>query len=85
MGPVFRLGSFYLDTDDKIRWHKMTDYERLADLCSMRYPYLGLELALLALISVYLMYLSFDVMQSRVQLAAEHYLIIPSWSGNLRF
>lgn len=81
MGPVFRLGSFYLETDDKIRWQDMTDYERFIGLCSMRHPYLALELVLLALLGSYLMCLNVtEVVHGRIQSAVEQY-VIPSWNA----
>jgi hypothetical protein len=70
-----------LETDDKIRWQGMTDYERFVGLCSMRHPYLALELVLLALLGSYLMCLNVtEVVHGRIQSAVEQY-VIPSWNA----
>lgn len=63
IGPVFRLGSHYLDNEaDKKRWTLLTDTQRLAELVYERkYPYLSLELGLLLLTSLYFMYLRLTV------------------------
>lgn len=63
MGPVFRLGSHYLNGEgDKRRWGLLTDRERLEELVVLRkYPYLTLELGLLLVTSVYFLFLRLTV------------------------
>ena len=50
MGPVFRLGSIYVPEGlEKEEWKGgMTDVQRLSELLRGRYPWLLLELGLMA-------------------------------------
>jgi hypothetical protein len=51
-GPVFKLGSIYLEGEEKELWQKTSALQRLSLLCSGHHPYLALELVLmLALIA----------------------------------
>lgn len=58
LGPVFRIGSMYLDSaEEKKRWSDNTDMERFRILMSGKYPWFSLELGLLAFACVYFAYL----------------------------
>ncbi|RYH12853.1 hypothetical protein EON65_37115 [archaeon] len=53
LGPVFRLGSLYFPSEaEKKVWNGRTDYNRLMELLSGKYPWFSLELGLLALSSM---------------------------------
>ena len=76
MGPVFRLGSFYFDTNEKIRWCSLTDYQRFQELITLRstaQSYLALELSLLFLLSTYFISLSMNLMFIRAHTFVDYY------------
>lgn len=52
IGPVFRLGSIYLNEHDKSIWVTMTDTQKIYLLLQGKHPWLTLELLLLLVTSV---------------------------------
>jgi hypothetical protein len=59
LGPVFRIGTMYLeDPDERRRWtDELTDRQRLRLLLAGKYPWYSLELGLLATACAYFLYL----------------------------
>jgi hypothetical protein len=57
IGPVFKLGSIYMDEEDKKIWTKLSDRKRFSILLDGRYKWLSLELTLLSSIVIYFAYL----------------------------
>ena len=54
LGPVFRIGSMYIDNaEDKKRWGNNTDIRRLQILMSGKYPWFSFEIGLLAFACLY--------------------------------
>lgn len=53
LGPVFKLGSMYLDSSEKEEWTNMTDKERFLALIQGRHKWLALEIFLLTIAILY--------------------------------
>lgn len=58
LGPVFRIGSMYIDgAEEKKRWGSNTDVQRLQILMTGKYPWFSFEIGLLAFACLYFAYL----------------------------
>jgi hypothetical protein len=59
LGPVFRIGSMYMEGEKEKKWwsKELTDTQRLKLLLAGKYPWFALELGLLAVACVYFTWL----------------------------